>query len=75
VALDGTLMAAEVAGKGGGIEVGAVRSLGIPIVTGREGYQYDVSADGQRFLMAAAPEQKSSAPLTLVHNWTMLLKK
>jgi len=36
---------------------------------------YDVSADGQRFLVAAAPEQKSSAPLTLVYNWPLLLKK
>ena len=73
-ALDGTLMAAEVASKGGGMEVGAVRSLGIPTFIGRQ-FMYDVSADGQRFLVAAAPEQKSSAPLTLVYNWTTLLKK
>ncbi len=68
-----SLMTAEVSVKGGSIEVGAVRSLGIPTFTG--GYLYDVSADGQRFLLAAAPEQKSSAPLTLVYNWTMLLKR
>jgi len=36
---------------------------------------YDVSADGQRFLVATAPDQKSSPPLTLVENWTALLKK
>ena len=74
VALEGTLMAAEVAGKGASIEVGAVRSLGIPTVTGR-GWTYNVSADGQRFLVAAAPDQKSAAPLTLVYNWPLLLKK
>jgi hypothetical protein len=59
VALDGSLMAAEVAGKGGSIEVGAVRSLGIPTVTGR-GWLYDVSADGQRFLVA--PRRSRSPP-------------
>jgi hypothetical protein len=37
-------------------------------------YPYDVSADGQRFLEAAPVEQKS-APITLVENWTELLKK
>jgi eukaryotic-like serine/threonine-protein kinase len=70
----GALMAVEIAAKGGSIEVGAVRSLGIPTVTTR-GWTYDVTADGQRFLVAARPEQKSSEPLTLVSNWTMLLKK
>jgi hypothetical protein len=31
---------------------------------------YDVSADGQRFLVNAAVEQRSTAPLTVVFNWT-----
>ncbi len=70
----GALMAVGIAAKGGSIEVGAVRSLGIPTVTTR-GWTYDVTANGQRFLAAARPEQKSSEPLTLVSNWTMLLKK
>jgi eukaryotic-like serine/threonine-protein kinase len=72
--LGGILMAAEIDAKGAGIEVGAVRSLGIPTVTTR-GWTYDVTADGQRFLVAARPEQKSSEPLTLVSNWTLLLRK
>jgi serine/threonine protein kinase len=72
--LNGSLMAAEVASKGSIIEVGAVHSLGISVVTSR-GYLYDVSADGQRFLVASAPEQKTSAPLTVVSNWTKLMKK
>jgi Tol biopolymer transport system component len=69
----GTLMAAEVSIKGGNIEVGAVHSLGIPVRAAQ--YRYDVSLDGQRFLVAAPREQKSPAPLTLVQNWTALLKK
>jgi Tol biopolymer transport system component len=42
--LGGILMAVEIAAKGGSIEVGAVRSLGIPTVTTR-GWTYDVTAD------------------------------
>jgi eukaryotic-like serine/threonine-protein kinase len=70
--LNGTLMAAEVSIRGGSIEVGAIRSLGIPVTWPH--YRYDVSADGQRFLVATPREQKSQAPLTLVQNWKALLK-
>jgi hypothetical protein len=38
-------------------------------------YPYDVSADGQRFLVATLREQQSPVPMTLVQNWTALLKK
>jgi hypothetical protein len=72
-AVSGTLMAAEVLIKGATIEVGAVRSLDIPV--SRPYYRYNVSADGQRFLVATLQEQKSPVPLTLVQNWTALLKK
>jgi hypothetical protein len=68
------LMAVEVSTRGASIKVGSARPLGI-----RLGYVstplYDVSADGQRILAAVPVEQKSSAPLMLVENWTELLKK
>ena len=67
-------MAAEVNVKDSTIEVGQVRPLGIPMITNGN-YLYDVSADGQRFLVAAAPEQNSATPLTLVQNWAAGLKK
>lgn len=70
---NGTLMAAEVDTRGEPIKVGVIRTLGIPVVKGR-GWMYDVSADGQKFLVAVRPEQKPD-PLTLVWNWPMLLKK
>jgi Tol biopolymer transport system component len=70
---NGDLKAAEVAIQGNAVEVGAVRSLGIPVVQFR-GWMYDVSTDGQRFLVAVRPEQKT-APLALVSNWPLLLKK
>ena len=71
--VNGTLMAAEVSIKGGSIRVGAVRSLGIAVPT--PPCRYDASADGQRFLVAAPREQKPAINLTLVQNWTALLKK
>jgi Tol biopolymer transport system component/predicted Ser/Thr protein kinase len=70
----GRLMAAEMNIKDSMIEVGQVRPLGIPVLINGH-YLYDVSADGQRFLVAAAPEQKADAPLTLVQNWAAGLKK
>lgn len=36
---------------------------------------YDVSADGQRFLINTTPEQTAYAPITVVLNWTAELKK
>lgn len=73
VSAGGVLMSAKVTIKGNEVEVGTVQSLGIPVVQGR-GWMYDVSADGQRFLVAFRTEQKA-VPLTLVSNWPLLLKK
>lgn len=36
---------------------------------------YDVSSDGQRFLVALPPEGEVAEPLTVVLNWTAGLKK
>ena len=69
------LMAAEIEAKGGTLEVGQVRPL-FSAVGGAQGIPlYDVSADGQHFLLRIVPEQKSGDPLTLVQNWTAGLKK
>jgi Tol biopolymer transport system component len=75
--LDSRLIVASVNGKGVGFEVGAVKPLfatRIVAFTGA-GYQYDASADGQRFLINTSPEQATSAPITVVLNWTAGLKK
>jgi len=37
--------------------------------------QFDVSSDGQRFLVNLALQEEASAPVTLVLNWTAELKK
>jgi Tol biopolymer transport system component len=68
------LMAAALNGKGSSFEVGAVKPLFQTRATGLEN-RYDVSADGQRFLVITAPEQATSAPITVVLNWTAGLKK
>jgi serine/threonine protein kinase/Tol biopolymer transport system component len=74
LALDNKLMAAEVDGTGSMLEVGAVRAL-FEIRVGGPAYVYDATADGQRFLVNTAVEQKESAPITLVINWTADLKR
>jgi hypothetical protein len=51
----------------------AIRPLFGPVVCG--GGCYDVSADGQRFLVRTDPEQTTAVSLTLVQNWTAALKK
>jgi eukaryotic-like serine/threonine-protein kinase len=71
---DDKLMGAEVNGQGATLEVGAVRAL-FEIRRGGPGYVYDVTADGQRFVVNTAVEQKESAPITLVVNWTADLKQ
>jgi hypothetical protein len=49
--------------------------FGAQIGAGGMHYCYDVSADGQRFLIITAPEQNASTPITVVVNWTAGLKK
>jgi hypothetical protein len=69
----GGLMAASVQAAVG-IEIGEVRSLfRLPLTP--PGASYDVSADGQRFLVNSAGDQAATAPITLVVNWTAALKK
>ena len=51
--------------RGAQLEVGEVRSLFGPVAIYANAYRYDVSADGQRFLVAPAfdPRRHSSSEL------------
>lgn len=70
-----TLMAAEVAVRGGTLEVGKAQKLFDGIPAG-DGERYDVTPDGKRFLVISEGEaQGAPRPLTLVQNWTAALKK
>ena len=65
-------------GQGSAFEVGAVRSLFDVTVRldGGPSTPYDVSADGQRFLVNKTVEQApANSSITLVVNWPALLKK
>jgi len=76
LAPDDKMMAAEVNGAGPTtLQVGSVRPLFEvrQAVTG--GFVYDVTGDGQRFLINAALEQKASSPITLVQNWSAATKR
>ncbi len=71
---DNKLMATEVNVKGATLEVVVVRPL-FEISPSGAAYAYAVTAEGQRFLVNTAEEQKASAPITLVLNWTADLKR
>ena len=72
---DNKLMAAQVNGQGPSLEVGAVQKLFEIRPGGPSRSGYDVTLDGQRFLVNTAVEQKFSSPITLVLNWTADLKQ
>jgi Tol biopolymer transport system component len=75
-----TLMAAAVDSAGDALQVGHVQPLfdmdpRMTTVEGVGGYWYDVSADGQRFLVNVLVEETSVAPITLLVNWPSILKR
>jgi Tol biopolymer transport system component/predicted Ser/Thr protein kinase len=78
-ALDGRLMAAEIALKGGALEVGEIQALFLnPSSVNASfgpGRSYEVTADGQRFLIPVAANEKSAEPLTLIQNWAAGLRR
>jgi Tol biopolymer transport system component len=82
LAPDNRLMAAAVNGQGSALEVGDVRPLfDTRAIINDSGSRstmrsmYDVSPDGQRFLVNTLAQPATSGPITLVVNWPALLKK
>ncbi len=76
LASDNKLMSAEVKANGSSLEVGAVRPLfeTRPYYGQLSANLYDVTADGQRFIVAYEAQQ-SNAAITLVVNWPADLRK
>jgi len=69
------LMSALVSDHGGGsLEVGAVQPLFETRARTNRRFMYDVSADGQRFVVNALVGEAASQPITLVVNWPTLIK-
>jgi serine/threonine protein kinase len=72
ISTDNKTMAAEIRVKGSNVEVGAVRPLftRTPMMG-----EYDLFPDGKRFLINRLIEPKETDPITIVVNWTEMLKK
>ncbi len=68
------IMAAAVSARGDTFQVGRTQPL-FEILPQRPGNIFDVTPDGQRFLVNTATRAQTSAPMTLVVNWPAELKK
>jgi Tol biopolymer transport system component len=64
-----TLMAVPIDGTGAELRAGVAARMFRTRATLRFGYPYDVSADGQQFLINQLPERASSPPIEVVVNW------
>ena len=67
---DTKLMTAEIAVKNSTVEVSSAHPL-----FEMRGVNYDVMADGKRFILIVPVETQSASPLTLVVNWDTDVKK
>jgi hypothetical protein len=73
-------MRATVDGRGAGFVVGEIKPLFQTRIraVGFSGYNadnYDVTADGQRFLIAQTDNEPTEVPITFVVNWTAALRQ
>ena len=71
---DGSMMAAALQTTAEGLRVSTPRELFRPAPRAGRSQSFDVTADGQRFLIILAPEQERSR-LTVVSNWQAILQK
>jgi Tol biopolymer transport system component len=72
---NGQMMATEIKASKDTLDVGGTAGPFFGGMTMGIGSRFDVTADGKRFIALVAPEQGSTAPLTLVQNWPALLRK
>ena len=75
----GPLMSASVDGRGSAFLVGAVTPLFEPRIrnvgfAGSNSHNYDVTPDGQRFLVAVTDDAPAEPPITVLVNWTAALR-
>ena len=72
LAPDRKIMAVEVKAGGSTFDHGSAKALfeaSVDAISTGATNRYDVSADGQRFLVNASIENRGSAPITVVVNW------
>jgi Tol biopolymer transport system component len=70
-----TLVAVNVEQNGQELRLGTPHGLFQAVSIGYRFNFYDVSPDGQRFLISGYPQSVSNVPLTLVSNWSSELRK
>ena len=70
-----TVVAVNVEQNGQELRLGTPHGLFQAVSIGYRFNFYDVSPDGQRFLIGGYPQAVSSVPLTLVSNWSSELRK
>ena len=77
ISSDRKLMAVEVKGEGSTFESSVPKTLFEMRIRGLPGPRnyYDVSHDGQRFLVASTPEEAATQPMTVVLNWQSAVKR
>jgi len=76
VSTDNKIMSAEVTEQGSSLLIGKVQSLfHVNPVPFAGGSNYDVTGDGKKFVVASLAPSQESEPLTVVVNWTALLKQ
>jgi hypothetical protein len=68
-------MAAEVNGEGAEFRVGTVRRVFERALQGRGSYVYDVSGNGQQFLVSEPLDTQEPPVITVVVNWPAGVKK
>ena len=75
ISTDNKIMSAEVTEQGSSLLIGKVRSLfQVNPVPFAGGSNYDVTGDGNKFVVASLAASQVSEPLTLIVNWFALLK-
>ena len=72
---DGKLMAAALNEKNGLLEAASVRDLYQTKAVSGTNDSYDVTPDGNRFLVNVIATEETPTPLNLVENWTAEFKK
>ena len=71
----GRFMAVPVTVTAGSFDAGTPQPLFELRPTATPGTQYDVTADGQRFIVGVPVHPEGTSPLTLVTNWPALLQR
>ena len=72
---NGRFMAVPISAPGTAFEAGTPRALFDLRATSTPGTHYDVTADGQRFIVSVPVQAEGASPLTLVLNWPALLQR